>query len=82
MKTKILTNREKQLVTLAYYQGSCDNCKATTKPELHEMLSNSARLASTKLLEELGLEYPDTDELDNFLDEMEEITLYLCKESK
>lgn len=82
MKVKILTNREKQLVTLAYYQGSCDNCKASSKPESYQMLDDSARVASTKLLEELGLEYPDTKELDSFLDEMEEITLYLCKESK
>ena len=51
-----LTNREKQLVTLAYYQGSCDNCKITSKPELHGMLSNAAFESSTKLLEELGLE--------------------------
>jgi hypothetical protein len=82
MKTNILTNREKQLVTLAYYQGSCDNCKASSKPESYQMLDDSARVASTKLLEELGLEYPDTKELDSFLDEMEEITMYLCKESK
>ena len=82
MKTNILTNREKQLVTLAYYQGSCDNCKASSKPESYQMLDDSARVASTKLLEELGLEYPDTEELDSFLDEMEEITMYLCKESK
>ena len=82
MKVNILTNREKQLVTLAYYQGSCDNCKASSKPESYQMLDDSARVASTKLLEELGLEYPDTKELDSFLDEMEEITMYLCKESK
>jgi len=77
-----LTNREKQLVTLAYYQGSCDNCKVSAKREDFPMLNNAARLASEQLLEELGLEYPDTQDIDAFFNEMEEITTYLCKESQ
>ena len=77
-----LTNREKQLVTLAYYQGSCDNCKVYAKRESFPMLDNAARIAAQQLLEELGLEYPDTQDLDAFFNEMEEITTYLCKESQ
>ena len=61
-----LTNREKQLVTLAYYQGSCDNCKVSAKRESFTMLDNAARLAAQQLLEELGLEYPDTQDIDAF----------------
>ena len=72
-----LTNREKQLVTLAYYQGSCDNCKVSAKRESFPMLDNAARLAAQQLLEELGLEYPDTQDLDAFFNEMEEITTCL-----
>ena len=77
-----LTKREKQLVTLAYYQGSCDNCKVSAKRETFTMLDNAARLAAQQLLEELGLEYPDTQDIDAFFNEMEEITTYLCKESQ
>ena len=75
-----LTNREKQLVTLAYYQGSCDNAKVSARREMFPMLDNAAVLSATKLLDELGLEYPDTEDLHKFYQEMEEITLYLCKE--
>ena len=46
------------------------------------MLDRAARLSATKLLEELGLQYPDIVELYKFYEEMEEITLYLCKEKK
>ena len=77
-----LTNREKQLVTLAYYQGSCDNCKVSAKRESFTMLDNAARLAAQQLLEELGLEYPDTQDIDAFFNEMEHITIYLCKEGQ
>lgn len=77
-----LTNREKQLVTLAYYQGSCDNCKVSAKRESFPMLDNAARIAAQQLLEELGLEYPDTQDIDAFFNEMEHITIYLCKEGQ
>ena len=75
-----LTNREKELVTAAYYHGSADNEKTKSPKEMHPMLDRAARLSATKLLEELGLEYPDTTDLFNFYQEMEELTLYLCKE--
>ena len=78
--TMNLTNREKQLVTLAYYHGSSDNEKTKNPPEMYPVLDKAARLSATKLLEELGLEYPDTTDLFNFYQEMEELTLYLCKE--
>jgi len=77
-----LTNYEKQLVTAAYYHGSADNEKTKTPKEMHPMLDRAARLSATKLLEELGLQYPDIVELYKFYEEMEEITLYLCKEKK
>ena len=77
-----LTNREKQLVTLAYYQGSCDNEKTKNPKEMFPMLDRAAIESATKLLEELGLDYPNTDDLYKFYDEMEEITLYLCKEGQ
>ena len=76
-----LTNREKQLVTLAYYQGSCDNAKVSARKEMFPILDQAAKVSASKLLEELGLEYPDTTDLFNFYQEMEEITLYLCKEN-
>ena len=75
-----LTNREKQLVTLAYYQGSCDNCKVSARQEMFPVLDKAAIVSATRVLEELGLEYPDTEDLLKFYKEMEEITLYLCKE--
>ena len=75
-----LTNREKQLVTLAYYQGSCDNTKISIPVEKHALLDKAVIESSTRVLEELGLEYPDTTELKAFREEMENITFYLCKE--
>jgi hypothetical protein len=75
-----LTNREKQLVTLAYYQGSCDNAKVSARQEMFSLLDKAAIESASRVLEELGLEYPDTTELKAFWNEMEHITLYLCKE--
>lgn len=77
-----LTNREKQLVILAYYQGSCDNAKVASRLEQHDMLDKATVIAATRVLEELGLEYPDTTEINTFWREMEEITTYLCKEGQ
>ena len=77
-----LTNREKQLVTLAYYQGSCDNAKVASRLEQYDILDKATVIAATRVLEELGLEYPDTTEINTFWKEMEEITIYLCKEGQ
>ena len=46
-----LTNREKELVTAAYYHGSADNEKTKSPKEMHPMLDRAARLSATKLLE-------------------------------
>ena len=77
-----LTNREKQLVTLAYYQGSCDNAKVSARQEMFHVLDEAAIESATRVLEELGLDYPDTQDIEVFWKEMDEITLYLCKEGQ
>tara|TARA_R110002012_G_scaffold50936_2_gene131866 strand:+ start:5292 stop:5534 length:243 start_codon:yes stop_codon:yes gene_type:complete len=77
-----LTNREKQLVTLAYYQGSCDNAKVSARHEMFAVLDQAAIESATRVLEELGLEYPNTQDIEAFWKEMDEITLYLCKEGQ
>jgi hypothetical protein len=46
------------------------------------MLDKATVIAATRVLEELGLEYPDTTEINTFWREMEEITTYLCKEGQ
>ena len=77
----MLSNREKELVTLAYYQGSADNSKLSVGLEKFETLDKAVVESSLSVLEELGLRLPQLGELDEYFKEMEEITLYLCKES-
>ena len=77
----MLSNREKELVTLAYYQGSADNYKLSVGAEKFETLDKAVIESSLSVLEELGLRLPQIGELEDFFKEMEEITLYLCKES-
>ena len=87
----MLDNREKRLVTLAYYQGTCDNAKVMnellSQKDRHEedTLDQAVIYSTTKVLAELGLEFPSTwenEDLYKYLQEMEEITAYLCKEDK
>ena len=77
----MLSNREKELVTLAYYQGSCDNYKLSVSSEKFANLDKAVVESALSVLEELGLRLPQLGELDEYFKEMEEITLYLCKES-
>ena len=77
----MLSNREKELVTLAYYQGSADNYKLSVGAEKFETLDKAVIESSLSVLEELGLRLPQIGELEDYFKEMEEITLYLCKES-
>ena len=87
----MLDNREKRLVTLAYYQGTCDNAKFMNEllPEKYrheeDTLDQAVIYSTTKVLAELGLEFPsswENEDLYKYLQEMEEITGYLCKEEK
>jgi hypothetical protein len=52
------------------------------KVDQHSLLDKAVIESTTKFLEELGLEYPDTTGLQDFWDEMENITFYLCKENQ
>jgi len=77
----MLSNREKELVTLAYYQGTCDN-QLISDPKADEKLTREAvKVATIKVLEELGLNLPDASEFNDFMDEMDEITKILIKEN-
>lgn len=77
----MLSNREKELVTLAYYQGTCDN-QLISEPNADEKLIRDAvKIATVKVLEELGLNLPDSSEFNAFMDEMDEITKILIKEN-
>ena len=77
----MLSNREKELVTLAYYQGTCDN-QLISEPNADEKLIRDAvKIATIKVLEELGLNLPDSSEFNAFMDEMDEITKILIKEN-
>ncbi len=81
----MLSNKEKMLVTLAYYQGACDNMKYYTPHERHENLQNGAIKSANSVLKEFGLGMPnvhETTDLYNYMDEMEEITGILCKEDE
>ncbi len=87
----MLSNREKKLVTLAYYQGTCDNSEIVNdllprKEKFNiSFLKRAVYRSTSKVLDEFGLEFPDTDEFNDLYDylaEMEEITGYLCKEDK
>ena len=77
----MLSNREKELVTLAYYQGSSDNYKLSVSSEKFAVLDKAVVESALSVLEELGLRLPQIGELDEYFAEMEEITQYLCKES-
>ena len=77
----MLSNREKELVTLAYYQGSSDNYKLSVSSDKFANLDKAVIESALSVLEELGLRLPQIGELDDYFKEMEEITLYLCKES-
>ena len=46
------------------------------------VLDQAAIESATRVLEELGLEYPNTQDIEAFWKEMDEITLYLCKEGQ
>lgn len=77
----MLSNREKELVTLAYYQGTCDN-QLISEPNADEkMIREAVKIATVKVLEELGLNLPDSSEFNAFMDEMDEITKILIKEN-
>lgn len=81
----MLSNREKMLVALAYYQGACDNVKVRSPKDKHEMLQDAAMSATDGVLAELGISMPDISEskdLYDFMYEMEEITKILCKEGE
>jgi hypothetical protein len=72
----MLTNREKQLIILAYYQGGSDVFGTEFTKKV-----TSARIKTIKsILSELGLEYPDVDDFEKFMNELNVITEYLCKE--
>ena len=76
----MLSNREKELVTLAYYQGTCDN-QLLADPKADKVLIREAvKVATEKILEELGLSLPNATEFNAFMDEMDEITKILLKE--
>ncbi len=78
----MLSNREKELVTLAYYHGTCDNAilnDAAIDIPLHR---KSVGLATEKVLNELGLDLPDPKEFMDFMKELEVITQYLLKEDE
>ena len=78
----MLSGREKALVTLAYYHGTCDNAilnDAAIDIPLHR---KSVGLATEKVLNELGLDLPDPKEFMDFMKELEVITQYLLKEDE
>ena len=77
----MLSNREKELVTLAYYQGSSDNYKLSVSSDKFANLDKAVVESALSVLEELGLRLPQLGELDDYFAEMEQITQYLCKES-
>ena len=79
----MLSNKEKMLVTLSYYQGACDNVKIHSPIDKHGILQQAAIKSAQGILEELGISMPDFKEMDDLYDymqEMEEITKILCKE--
>ena len=81
----MLSNREKKLVALAYYQGACDNVKVHSHKDRHEMLQDAALKSADGVLAEFGISMPDFKEMDDLYDymqEMEEITKILCKEGE
>ena len=81
----MLSNKEKMLVTLAYYQGACDNVKMHTPVEKHDMLQDAVIKSTSKILEELGIDMPnpyENKDLYDYMQEMEEITGILCKEDE
>ena len=63
----MLSNREKELVTLAYYQGSADNYKLSVGAEKFETLDKAVIESSLSVLEELGLRLPQIGELEDLL---------------
>jgi hypothetical protein len=80
--SSMLSGREKELVTLAYYHGTCDNAilnDAAIDIPLHR---KSVGLATEKVLNELGLDLPDPKEFMDFMKELEVITQYLLKEDE
>ena len=81
----MLSNKEKMLVTLSYYQGACDNVKMHSPRDKHEMLQNAVIASTSKILEELGIGMPnpfENKDLYDYMQEMEEITGILCKEDE
>ena len=78
----MLSNREKMLVALAYYQGACDNVKVHSPEDKHEMLQDAAIKSTEGVLRELGISInlKEMDDLYDYMQEMEEITKILCKE--
>ena len=81
----MLSNKEKMLVTLSYYQGACDNVKMHSPRDKHEMLQEAALRSAQGILEELGISMPnawESKDLYDFMQEMEEITGILCKEDE
>jgi len=76
----MLSNREKELCTLAYYQGTCDNQLLSNPKENEQVVREAVKVATEKVLEELGLHLPDATEFNAFMDELDEITKILLKE--
>ena len=75
----MLSNREKELCALAYYQGVCDNQILDDRSEA-VIIRKSVNIATNKILRELGLNIPDKTDFNAFLDEMDIISKLLLKE--
>jgi len=78
----MLSGREKELVTLAYYHGTCDNAILTDNTIDVQLHRKSVGIATEKVLNELGLDLPDPKEFMDFMKELEVITQYLLKEDE
>jgi len=80
--SSMLSGREKELVTLAYYHGTCDNAILSDPKIDIDLHRKSVGLATQKVLNELGLDVPDPKEFMDFMKELEVITQYLLKEDE
>ena len=78
----MLSGREKELVTLAYYHGTCDNAILSDPNIDIDLHRKSVGLATQKVLKELGLNLPDPKEFMDFMNELEVITQNLLKEDE
>ena len=78
----VLSNREKILFAIAYYQGTADNF-AGSRGFDQEWAHAHAINCANDVLDELGLkiETPILKEIVEYNKEMDEITHFLCKEA-